>query len=904
MRTTALAFLFLSAVLVTAQSSTELFISEYIEGTSNNKAIEIFNGTGAPINLATGGYNIQMFFNGNPAAGLTINLTGTVAAGDVYVIAQSSANATILAQADQTNGAGWFNGDDAVVLRKGTTIIDVVGQIGLDPGTEWGTGLTSTADNTLRRKLAITAGDTDGSNAFDPAVEWDGFATDTFGGLGCHTADPVCPAPPPPPAPLAQISEIQGTGLSSPLIGQSRRTEGNVVTAVFSNGFFIQDPTPDSDPNTSDGIFVFTSTAPTVQVGDEVIAQGMVAEFFSMTEIDANLVSVTGSGLALPAHITIDENTPSTTPPQSATLEPLEGMLVRVVNATATSPTDVFGEVSIVTRTASVFREPGILFPGLPGLPVFDGNPEVFEIDADRLSPTPRIPRGARIDLAQGPLAFSFGDYQIWPTALEFTGEPQVVPVRARTAGEFTVGSQNMLRLFDLVDDPAVSDEVPTPQVYQNRLSKLSQQVRIALAAPDIVAVQEVESLQALQDLAARIQADDPALVYTAFLLEGNDIGGIDVGFLVGNSVQVDSVTQFGKNDLFEFPGSAPALLNDRPPLVLRGTYVGNGAAFPFVVINVHQRSLGGIDDPLDGGRVRAKRNEQAVKLSDFIQSLQTTEPGIRLVVIGDFNAFEFTDGYVDVMGQVTGNPDPLGALIPAASNVSPILTNQTNNMPAEERYSFIFDGSAQSLDHALTTQALNPWVRGAQHARGNADAPNAFSTDPTTALRSADHDGTVVFIMSDFDADGVPDDQDNCRQAANANQSDADHDGIGDACDPFFEFGFAGLLAPYSPPPDVFRGNRSIPLKWQYTDINGNVTASAGANPTVNVSGPVNCGDTSGGEVVEVNAAGTSGYQYDAATATWQFNWKTTGIPAGCYFIQVTSPQAQPSPIFAIQLK
>jgi hypothetical protein len=168
---------------------TELFFSEYIEGTSNNKALEIYNGTGGPVNLATGGYNVQMFFNGNPAAGLTINLTGTVADEDVYVVAQSSANATILAQADQTNGSGWYNGDDAVVLRKGTTIIDAIGQIGFDPGTEWGAGLTSTADNTLRRKSSITTGDTDGSNAFDPATEWDGFATDTFGGLGSLLAD-------------------------------------------------------------------------------------------------------------------------------------------------------------------------------------------------------------------------------------------------------------------------------------------------------------------------------------------------------------------------------------------------------------------------------------------------------------------------------------------------------------------------------------------------------------------------------------------------------------------------------------------------------------------------------------------------------------------------------------------
>jgi uncharacterized protein len=181
-----IAIVALASLGLRAAPPTELFVSEFIEGSSNNKALEIYNGTGAPIDLAAGGYSVQMFFNGSVTAGLTINLTGTVAAGDVYVLAQSSASAAILVQADQTNGAGWFNGDDAVVLRRGTTVIDSIGQVGVDPGAEWGTGLTSTADNTLRRKSAICAGDTDPSDPVDIASGWDGFATDTFDGLGSH----------------------------------------------------------------------------------------------------------------------------------------------------------------------------------------------------------------------------------------------------------------------------------------------------------------------------------------------------------------------------------------------------------------------------------------------------------------------------------------------------------------------------------------------------------------------------------------------------------------------------------------------------------------------------------------------------------------------------------------------
>ncbi|MFI7577953.1 lamin tail domain-containing protein [Micromonospora sp. NPDC049497] len=168
---------------------TDLFISEYVEGSSNNKAIELFNGTGAAIDLASGGYQLQLYFNGATTPATSLALTGTVAAGDAFVLASSSANAAILAQADQTTGASLFNGDDAIVLRRGATVLDSIGQVGVDPGTEWGSGVTSTADNTLRRLGAVTAGDADPSDAFDPATQWAGFATDTVDGLGAHSVD-------------------------------------------------------------------------------------------------------------------------------------------------------------------------------------------------------------------------------------------------------------------------------------------------------------------------------------------------------------------------------------------------------------------------------------------------------------------------------------------------------------------------------------------------------------------------------------------------------------------------------------------------------------------------------------------------------------------------------------------
>ncbi len=172
----------------------ELFISEYVEGSSNNKALEFYNGTGAAINLTAGGYAVDFYFNGNTTAGATHNLTGTVANGDVYVLAlNNNTNAAILAQADLTNSNqfSWDNGNDAIVLRKGATIIDVIGQVGFDTGTEWGAGSTITQDNTLRRNPSVTAGDTNPSDAFNPSLEWIGFANNTYNGLGSHNSAPA-----------------------------------------------------------------------------------------------------------------------------------------------------------------------------------------------------------------------------------------------------------------------------------------------------------------------------------------------------------------------------------------------------------------------------------------------------------------------------------------------------------------------------------------------------------------------------------------------------------------------------------------------------------------------------------------------------------------------------------------
>jgi predicted extracellular nuclease len=167
---------------------TDLFFSEYVEGSGFNKAVEIFNGTGAPVDLGASGYTLELYSNGAAAPSQTVALAGTVADGDVFVVSRADADPALAAQADQLAPAvaNW-NGDDAVALRKGGALVDVMGQIGFDPGTEWGTSATSTADNTIRRRSDIDAGDTNGGDAFDPAAEWEGFPVNTLDGIGAHT---------------------------------------------------------------------------------------------------------------------------------------------------------------------------------------------------------------------------------------------------------------------------------------------------------------------------------------------------------------------------------------------------------------------------------------------------------------------------------------------------------------------------------------------------------------------------------------------------------------------------------------------------------------------------------------------------------------------------------------------
>jgi len=121
----------------------------------------------------------------------------------------------------------------------------------------------------------------------------------------------------------------------------------------------------------------------------------------------------------------------------------------------------------------------------------------------------------------------------------------------------------------------------------------------------------------------------------------------------------------------------------------------------------------------------------------------------VPLAVVGDFNAYEFTDGYVDVTGQIAGDFDPSLSLVSGPDLVDPNLDVRVLRLLPEERYSFNFEGNGQVLDHSLTSAAAAPYARDMIYGRGNADAARIFLDDDATVLRASDHDGFVQFFST-----------------------------------------------------------------------------------------------------------------------------------------------------------
>lgn len=746
--------------------------------------------------------------------------------------------------------------------------------------------------------------------------------------------------------PKLAIHDIQGPGVWSPWVDSFVQTTG-IVTAVKSRGFFLQarDSDADADPNTSEGVFVFTNSAPppAAAVGNELRVRGRVQDFIPasdpysppVTELGGSVaVALLGTGNALPVPVEIASIDPAGDVSQ---LAKYEGMRVHVGSVTVVGPTR--GSISetsatstslgifyaVLTGTPRPFREPGVEAPApvKDDIPRFDGNPERLGVDTLGCGATAlEVASGAVVDGLTGALDFASRTFTVCTdpgtSPAVSNNDAHAIPVRPGIGeGEITVASFNMERFYDTVNDPE-SDAVLSVAGFDRRLAKASLVIRDVLNMPDIIGVEEMEHLSTLQAVAERIEADGGPH-YDAYLVEGNDIGGIDVGILVKPSrIDVASVEQVGKDTMFLQPDQTLALLNDRPPLVMKAAVVTQGKELPysFTFIVNHLRSLSGIDDAVDGARVRAKRLAQAEDLANLIEQHQSA--GELVISVGDYNAFDVNDGYVDVINTVRGGPPhPTEDFTPEFGQlVSVPLIDLAPADPAQH-YSYTFSGNAQVLDHIIVSQGLT--VNEFTYARNDADFPESLRGDATRPERISDHDMPVAYFAVPRDttpptvtvtgvAQGgtyllgsitpgcsTTDDASGVQTpatlvvtgsvgAVTATCTGA-VDNVGNAAADvsvsyrIWVYTFGGFGPPLASGPTV-KGGSTVPVKFRLYDLNGNLVSDRSVISAVEYEA------CSGGSWQPAAATGGTALRFDPTDGQFVFNWAT---PApGCWTIGV----------------
>jgi len=802
-----LAAVFASFALLFAASSVQaqVVISQVYGGGGNSGAtlkndfIELRNNGPTAVDLT--GWSVQYASSTGTTWNGRTNLSGSIPAGGFYLIqqAQGAGGTVDLPTPDATGTIAMAGTAGKVALSRSTTaltgacptadanVVDFVG-FGSAANCFEGSAPTGTLSNTT---AALRGGD----GSIDTNNNGADFAV---GAPNPRNSGAEPPEPPDPPLALT-IAQIQGNGLLSPHNGKRVVTEGIVTAIKFNNGFFLQAANDDGDPATSDAVFVFTSSAPpaTAAVGNRVRVTGTVEEYtpssnphqLAITEIVTPTVEVLETGLALPAAIelTAAELSPDALP---GTLERLEGMRVSVAQSVVIAPSGgSIDENDALSFSDGVFHValPGVARPFREaGIGVMDAitlpagkNPSRFDTNQERLMVRSRgqvgaqplsVDTGAEVAGLLGVLDYFAGTWALLPdvaTPPTVSGGRLPEAVNDPRYDEVTVGSFNLLRLFDEVNDSNGAVTL-TPEALDKRLAKAALAICDYLKAPDILGAVEVENLRVLQLLSERIDATCATRPgYVPYLQPGNDVGGINVGFLVSSRLTADGVArvevldvaQFGKETTLANPNGTTSLLNDRPPLRLRArVHQDATSSYPLTVIVNHLRSLNDINDTLPGSsgwatggeRVRVKRGAQAVYLAQLVEEMQQANPDEKIVLVGDFNAFEFNDGYVDVMGIIRGDAAPEDQVLtwmPSPLTVPLVDGSQLIADPAQ-RYSYSFEGNAQTLDHVLVNESLvmDAALR-VDHARINADFGVDNFGDATLAVRSSDHDPVRLSI-------------------------------------------------------------------------------------------------------------------------------------------------------------
>ncbi len=256
--------------------------------------------------------------------------------------------------------------------------------------------------------------------------------------------------------------------------------------------------------------------------------------------------------------------------------------------------------------------------------------------------------------------------------------------------------TQNMNRLFDDVDD-GNRETVLATQRFERRVATAAERLGGYFGLPHVIALQEVENLNVLDRIAAGIEARF-AVRYRRVLLPGHDVSGINLGYLVRAGIEVRRVEQLFRDATLDLDGSP---LFSRPPLYLDACRLDDC----LTLVNVHLRSMRGIDDPKDGARVRRKRLLQAEMLAAWTDRRQ--RQASSLLLLGDFNALRPSDAHVDVVGIVRGDPDDSRPRLRGRDLVEPDLVDLTESIPAGRRYSYIFRRQKQQLDYMFANRGF-----------------------------------------------------------------------------------------------------------------------------------------------------------------------------------------------------
>ncbi len=601
------------------------------------------------------------------------------------------------------------------------------------------------------------------------------------------------------------IYTIQGEENSSPRVGVQVSTRG-IVTALVKDGFFIQTPDAEVDKSakTSEGIFVYCKPTVPVEaiVGNLVQVTGKVVEY---TPRDKNVLSLTQIAFVRMQIISKDNPLPKpyilTATDLDASgkvdqMERFEGMRVKINSLTTTSGTGgriddkkgyAFSDgvfFGVLSGTPRPFREVGIDVLTLiikktgKNLPAFDMNPEMLRVDSDAQltvkndlvgeakdgdevtkikSKRIEVTAGATIKNLTGVIHYVSGSYTLLVDAANpptVEGNKSANPVSAAKDREVMVASFNLENFFDdEINSTNIDKEIATPKsVFDGRLKKASLAIRNILMMPDVLGVIEVENLVALKKLADKINADaveakQPSPNYVAYLEEGNDGRGIDVGYLIKSSrLKVVEIKQLAKDIKID---GADGKLFDRPSLMLRASFDDKGKSFDFTVIINHLKSFLGVDDDKDGEKVRTKRRLQAEWLASFLQDRAKANPAERMIMCGDFNAFEFSDGYNDLIGILKGKPSP-NVVTPSKTAFQTGLIDLVDTIQKANRYSYVHDGNAQVLDHILINEAAFKNAVRFGYARLDADFPVSYYNDTNRPERISDHDGAVLYLSLD----------------------------------------------------------------------------------------------------------------------------------------------------------